>query len=170
MGIYFLEGGSNQRPSNVIYDRAHSAIATITADSFNWDAIFDGAGWFHITGITPALSETAASLSLQAVQEAKAQGITVSCDYNYRKKLWQYGKTAPEVMTDLVRCVDVGIANEDDSLTPRGQTIIDRTPMRRFGRPEELLGTALWLLSPASAFVTGITVLVDGGFSAFSGV
>lgn len=114
MGIYFLEGGANQRPSNVVYDRAHSAIATIGADSFDWDTIFAGAGWFHITGITPALSETAAALSLNAVQAAKARGITVSCDYNYRKKLWQYGKTAPELMTELVKYVDVGIANEED--------------------------------------------------------
>lgn len=114
MGIYFLEGGANQRPSNVVYDRAHSSIATISSGSFNWDAVFDGADWFHITGITPALSETAADLSLQAVQAAKSRDVTVSCDYNFRKKLWQYGKTAPEVMTELVKYVDVGIANEED--------------------------------------------------------
>lgn len=114
MGIYFLEGGANQRPSNVVYDRAHSAMATASRDSFNWDTVFKGAGWFHITGITPALSQTAALLSLQAVQAAKERGITISCDYNFRKKLWQYGKTAPEVMTELVNYVDVGIANEED--------------------------------------------------------
>ncbi len=114
MGIYFLEAGANQRPSNVVYDRAHAAIATAAADTFDWDAIFAGAGWFHITGITPALSETAAALSLEAVQAAKARGVTVSCDYNFRKKLWRYGKTAPEVMTELVKHVDVGIANEED--------------------------------------------------------
>jgi len=114
MGVYFLEAGANQRPSNVVYDRAHSAIATATADSFNWDAIFAGAGWFHITGITPALSESAAKLALTAVQAAKSRNITVSCDYNFRKKLWKYGKTAPEVMGELVKYVDVGIANEED--------------------------------------------------------
>ncbi|MCB0044606.1 MAG: sugar kinase [Caldilineaceae bacterium] len=114
MGIYFLEGGANQRPSNVVYDRAHSAIAVARADSFDWDAIFEDAGWFHITGITPALSESAAALSLTAVQAAQARGVTVSCDYNFRKKLWQYGKRAPEVMTELVKYVDVGIANEED--------------------------------------------------------
>ncbi len=114
MGIYFLEGGANQRPSKVVYDRTHSAIATIKADSFDWDQIFDGAGWFHITGITPAISQTAAELSLAAVQAAQAKNITVSCDYNFRKKLWNYGKTAPEVMAELVKYVDVGIANEED--------------------------------------------------------
>lgn len=114
MGIYFLEAGANQRPSKVVYDRAHSAISTATTADFDWEAIFAGAGWFHITGITPALSETAAALSLAAVKEAKSRGVTVSCDYNFRKKLWQYGKSAPEVMTELVKYVDVGIANEED--------------------------------------------------------
>lgn len=87
MGVYFLEGGANQRASNVVYDRANSAIASAPADSFDWDAIFDGAGWFHITGITPALSEAAAALALTAVQAAQSRHITVSCDYNFRKKL-----------------------------------------------------------------------------------
>ncbi len=114
IGIYFLEAGANQRASNVVYDRAHSSISTAKAEDFDWDAIFDGAGWFHITGITPAISQTAADLSLQAVKEAQARGVTVSCDYNYRKKLWKYGKTAHEVMGELVKFVDVGIANEED--------------------------------------------------------
>lgn len=114
MGIYFLEAGANQRPSKVIYDRANSAIATAEPGSLNWAHIFDGASWFHITGITPALSQSAAELSLQAVQVARERGLTVSCDYNYRKKLWKYGKAAPQVMTELVRYVDVGIANEED--------------------------------------------------------
>lgn len=125
MGIYFLEGGANQRPSNVVYDRAHSAIGTASADSFDWEAIFDGAGWLHITGITPALSETAADLAVTAVQAAKSHGLTVSCDYNYRKKLWQYGKTAPEVMGELVKFVDVGIANEEDCQKSLGVTLED---------------------------------------------
>ncbi len=114
MGIYFLEAGANQRPSQVIYDRAHSAISAARAADFNWEAIFADAGWFHITGITPALSESAAALALTAVQEARSRGVTVSCDYNFRKKLWRYGKTAPEVMSQLVKFVDVGIANEED--------------------------------------------------------
>ncbi len=125
MGIYFLEGGANQRPSNVVYDRAHSAIATAAADSFDWETIFEGAGWFHITGITPALSETAAELAITAVRAAKAHGLTVSCDYNFRKKLWQYGKTAPEVMGELVKYVDVGIANEEDCQKSLGVKLED---------------------------------------------
>ncbi len=114
LGIYFLENGANQRPSTVVYDRAHSAIATVNPADFDWDQIFAGAAWFHITGITPALSQNAAELALTAVQAAHAHGLTVSCDYNFRKKLWQYGKSAPEVMGELVKYVDVGIANEED--------------------------------------------------------
>lgn len=114
IGIYFLEAGANQRASNVVYDRAHSSISTAEAADFDWDAIFDGAGWLHITGITPAISARAAELSLHAVREAQTRGVTVSCDYNFRKKLWKYGKTATEVMRELVKFVDVGIANEED--------------------------------------------------------
>jgi 2-dehydro-3-deoxygluconokinase len=123
MGIYFLEGGANQLPSKVVYDRANSAIAAAPADSFDWPAIFAGAGWFHITGITPALSASAAEFSLAAVQAAKAAGLTVSCDYNFRKKLWQYGKTTQQVMTELVQYVDVGIANEEDCQRSLGVTL-----------------------------------------------
>lgn len=112
MGIYFLEAGANQRPSRVVYDRAHSAIST--TETLDFDRIFEGASWFHISGITPALSETAAELSLTAVEKAKEKGLTVSCDYNHRNKLWRYGKAAPEVMSELVKFVDVGIANEED--------------------------------------------------------
>ncbi len=114
MGIYFLEPGANQRPSKVIYDRSGSAIATTGPGVLDWNAIFDGATWFHVTGITPALSKFAADHTLRAVRTAKEQGITVSCDYNFRKKLWKYGKEAPEVMTEIVKLIDVGIANEED--------------------------------------------------------
>mgnify|MGYP001017654140 CR=1 FL=1 len=114
MGIYFLEAGANQRPSKVIYDRAGSAIATAPRDSLDWDAAFTGGDWFHISGITPALSASAAELALDAVKKAKEHGLTVSCDLNYRAKLWKYGKSAPEVMGELVKSVDVCIANEED--------------------------------------------------------
>lgn len=114
VGIYFLETGSNQRPSKVIYDRAHSSICEAAPGDFDWPAIFSGAKWFHITGITPALSQNAADLSIEACSTAKKMGLTVSCDFNYRGKLWKYGKSAPEVMRELVRHVDVGIANEED--------------------------------------------------------
>ena len=122
MGIYFLESGANQRPSKVVYDRAHSAICEAGPGDFNWDDVFEGASWFHITGITPALSESAAALSLESVKAAKAVGVTVSCDFNFRGKLWKYGKSAPEVMRELVKYVDVGIANEEDCQKSLGVT------------------------------------------------
>lgn len=114
MGIYYLENGANQLPSKVVYDRAWSAIAMAAPDAIDWDKAFDGVDWFHITGITPAISETAMELSLLSVQEAKKRGITVSCDLNYRKNLWKYGKKAAEVMRELANYVDVAIANEED--------------------------------------------------------
>jgi 2-dehydro-3-deoxygluconokinase len=114
LGIYFLEAGANQRPSSVVYDRTGSSIANAGPEDWDWDRVFQGANWFHITGITPAVSEKAADLSLFAVQKAKEKGLTVSCDYNFRKNLWKYGKSAPEIMTELVKYVDVGIANEED--------------------------------------------------------
>lgn len=114
IGIYFLETGSNQRPSKVVYDRADSAICEAAPGDFDWPNIFNGAKWFHITGITPALSQSAADLSIEACKAAKKHGVTVSCDFNFRGKLWKYGKKAPEVMRELVKYVDVGIANEED--------------------------------------------------------
>ena len=114
LGVYYLESGANQRPSRVTYDRSGSAIAEAKASDFNWDAIFDGADWFHISGVTPAISASAAELSIQAAKAARAKGITVSCDYNYRKNLWKYGKKAPDVMRKLVAEAHVGIANEED--------------------------------------------------------
>ena len=114
LGVYFLEPGANQRPSKVTYDRAGSAIATAKPGDFDWDAILDGADWFHVSGVTPAISACAADLVLQVVQTARAKGVTVSCDYNYRKNLWRYGKKAPEVMREIVQHVHVGIANEED--------------------------------------------------------
>jgi 2-dehydro-3-deoxygluconokinase len=114
LGIYYLEGGANQRPSKVIYDRAGSAIAIAKPGDIRWDEVFADAGWFHITGITPAISATAAELSLESVQKARAMGLKVSCDLNYRKNLWKYGKSASEVMRELVKYVDIAIANEED--------------------------------------------------------
>ena len=114
MGIYYLEGGANQRPSKVVYDRAWSAIAMAKPGDIDWAKAFDGVDWFHLTGITPAISESAMELSLESVKEAKKRGITVSCDLNYRKNLWKYGKKAAEVMRELANFVDVAIANEED--------------------------------------------------------
>jgi 2-dehydro-3-deoxygluconokinase len=113
-GIYFIEPGANQRPSKVVYDRAGSSIALAKPGDLDWKAIFADAGWFHVTGITPALSQSAADLSIEAAKTARELGIPVSCDLNYRKNLWKYGKTAQEVMGELVKYVDYAIANEED--------------------------------------------------------
>ena len=114
LGIYFCENGASQRPSLVIYDRAHSAIAEASPGDFDWDSIFKGAAWFHITGITPALSPTLAEISLQAVQAAQDRGVKVSCDLNYRAKLWSRER-AGQVMSRILQHVDVCIANEEDA-------------------------------------------------------
>lgn len=114
MGLYFLEGGANQLPSKVTYDRAGSALALAKPGDIVWENAFAGCGWFHISGITPAISESAMELSLQSVKAAKAAGLTVSCDLNYRKNLWRYGKTARQVMPEIAQYVDITIANEED--------------------------------------------------------
>ena len=114
LGIYYLEKGASQRPSKVIYDRAGSAISQATKDEFDWDDILEGADWFHFTGITPALGSNVAEICLEAVKAARAKGITVSCDLNYRNKLWSKEK-AGEVMGELCKYVDVCIANEQDA-------------------------------------------------------
>ena len=114
LGIYYLEGGANQLPSKVVYDRAYSAIALAKPGDIDWERAFEGVDWFHITGITPAISESAMALSLESVREAKKRGIAVSCDLNFRKNLWKYGKKAEEVMRELAKFVDVAIANEED--------------------------------------------------------
>ena len=114
VGIYYLEKGASQRPSKVIYDRAGSAFALSNADEYDWNAIFEGVDWFHFTGITPALGDNVAALTEAACKAAKAKGITVSCDLNYRNKLWTKDK-AREVMTGLMQYVDVCISNEEDA-------------------------------------------------------
>lgn len=114
MGIYFLESGANQLPSKVVYDRDYSAIALAGPGDIDWDHVFSGVDWFHITGITPGISESAMALSLEAVKAAKAKGIVVSCDLNYRKNLWNYGRKADEVMRQMASYIDIAIANEED--------------------------------------------------------
>ena len=123
MGIYYLETGANQRPSKVVYDREFSSMALAKPGDIDWDKAFEGVSWFHITGITPAISESAMELSLESVKEAKKRNITVSCDLNYRKNLWKYGKSAPEVMCELAKYVDVAIANEEDCQKSLGVTV-----------------------------------------------
>lgn len=115
LGIYFLEIGAVARPSKVLYDRAHSAISTIEPGMIDWEKVLEGADWFHWTGITPAISQGAADVCLEAVRTANRLGVTVSCDLNYRKNLWKYGKTAGEVMPALVEGSDILLGNEEDA-------------------------------------------------------
>lgn len=121
IGIYFVEKGASQRPSKVIYDRKGSAFATAQPTDFNWDVIFEGSTWFHFTGITPALSDSLTLICLDACKVAKAKGLIVSCDLNYRKKLWS-SERACEVMSELCKYVDVCIANEEDAADVFGIT------------------------------------------------
>lgn len=120
MGIYFLEAGASQRASKVVYDREGSSMAMAKPGAISWAPLLEGAAWFHITGITPAISASAAQLALEGVRAAKAAGVSVSCDLNYRKNLWKWGKTAAEVMPELVELSDVVIANEEDVQTALG--------------------------------------------------
>jgi 2-dehydro-3-deoxygluconokinase len=115
LGIYFLEVGAVQRGSKVIYDRADSAIATAEPGMIDWRAVFADADWFHWTGITPAISESLADLCLEGIKVAKEMGLTVSCDLNYRSKLWRWGKKASDVMPNLVQYADVAVGNEEDA-------------------------------------------------------
>lgn len=115
LGIYFLETGAVSRGSKVVYDRAHSAIAEIESGMINWDSVFDGVEWFHWTGITPAISQGAADVCLEAVKAASAKGITISTDLNYRAKLWNYGGDREAIMTELTSFCDVILGNEEDA-------------------------------------------------------
>jgi 2-dehydro-3-deoxygluconokinase len=133
VGIYFLEAGAAHRASSVVYDREGSSIALAEPGTFDWDAAFDGAAWFHVSGITPAVSERAAAHCLDAVQAARAKGLTVSLDFNHRANLWRWGKKAPEVMRDVMRHVHVGIAGREDAQKALGidfpaDTSIDADP------------------------------------------
>lgn len=121
LGLYFFENGANQRPSNVIYDRSHSAVSLANAEEYDWDRIFEGADWLHTTGITPALSQISAEAAQKAVETAKARGLTVSCDLNFRKKLWNWEPgtdskaLAGKTMRRILPFVDLVIANEEDA-------------------------------------------------------
>ncbi len=115
LGIYYLETGAVARPSKVVYDRAHSSAATVERGMIDWEQVLAGADWFHWTGITPAISASAADVCLDACRAANSLGVKVSCDLNYRKNLWKYGKTAAEVMPALVECCDVILGNEEDA-------------------------------------------------------
>ena len=122
IGTYYLEAGAGHRPGRVIYDRAHSVFAEIEPSAFDWADIFANATWLHVSGITPALSASAAQLTLECVTAARELGLTISCDYNFRGNLWQYGKQPPEVMREIVNQVHIGISGRGDCQTMLGIT------------------------------------------------
>jgi 2-dehydro-3-deoxygluconokinase len=139
IGIYFLENGAMQRGSKVIYDREGSSIAAIRKGMLDWDRIFEDADWFHWTGITPAVSESLCEVCLEGVVRAKQKGLTVSCDVNYRAKLWTWGKRAAEVMPELVRHCDIAVGNEEDAekvfgiRAPEADVAAGRVEAEKFG-------------------------------------
>lgn len=115
LGIYFLETGSVSRPSKVVYDRSHSSVSEIKPGMIDWEKVFSGANWFHWTGITPAISQSAADTCMEAIKAAKKAGVTISCDLNFRKNLWKWGSTAKQVMPAMVEYCDVILGNEEDA-------------------------------------------------------
>lgn len=125
LGIYFLETGAGSRASNVVYDRAHSAMATLEKGTINWEKVFEGTTWFHWSGITPAISQTAADACLEAIKVAHKLGLTISCDLNYRSKLWQYGKTPSEVMPELLQLTNIILGDIDTAYFMLGQAKVN---------------------------------------------
>lgn len=176
MPVYYVEAGANQRPSKVVYDRDYSSIALAKPGDIDWDSVFANAGWFHITGITPALSASAAELAIESVRRAREKNLTVSCDLNFRKNLWKYGKSPVEVMTGLVRFADIVIANEEDcqmalgiqssadvhagSLDPAAYRQLAETVLERFSN---LKRVAITLRESRSASHNGWSACLAGG-------
>jgi 2-dehydro-3-deoxygluconokinase len=177
MGIYFLETGAVSRASKVIYDRAHSSIAEIKPGMIDWDKLLQGANWFHWTGITPAISQGAADVCLEAIKVANKKGITVSTDLNFRKNLWKYGKTADELMPVLVEGCDIILGNEEDAamalgIHPEGVDVtaghveadaylsVSQQIMKRFPRCKKVITTLRGSLSANHNSWSG--VLYDG--------
>lgn len=179
LGIYFLETGAVSRGSKVIYDRAHSAMATIDAGMVDWEQVFSGAGWFHWTGITPAISQGAANACLEAVQVAREMGLTISTDLNYRSKLWKYGASSEAIMAELVSYCDIILGNEEDAekhfgirpdnldITTQGSEVragaflsVCRQMQKRFPRAKKIITTLRGSLSASHNTWAGI--LYDG--------
>jgi len=178
LGIYFLETGAVSRGSKVIYDRAHSGMASITKGMIDWDEVFKDADWFHWTGITPALSQGAADACLEAIQSANKNGVMVSTDLNYRKKLWKYGKQPNEIMPELVAGCDIILGNEEDAekhfgLHPEGVDVTQggsvdakayfsvlQQLMKKFPRAKKVITTLRGSISASHNSWSG--VLYDG--------
>lgn len=167
MGVYFLEAGANQRPSTVLYDREGSALSRVQPGDLAWADLVAGAGWFHVTGITPALSASAAETTLQAVRAARQAGLKVSLDLNYRKKLWNYGAKAPDVLGPLAAQADVLVANEEDLQLGLGLGEGHGVPDQRLTglvrqRYPQLTHLAVTLRDSRSADRNGWTAVLDG--------
>ena len=179
LGIYFLETGAVSRGSKVVYDRANSAMAEIESGMIDWDQVFDGASWFHWTGITPAISKSAADVCLEAVKIASERGITISTDLNYRSKLWQYGGNREAIMTELTSYCDIILGNEEDAqmqfgIKPEGLDIntqgnevkaeaflsVCKQMMKKFPRAKKVIITLRGSISASHNSWTG--VLYDG--------
>ncbi|MFO8000416.1 MAG: sugar kinase [Marinilabilia sp.] len=177
LGVYFLETGAVARPSKVIYDRAHSSFSEVKTNTFDWDAIFEDAGWFHWTGITPAVSQQAADVCHEAIKVANKKGITVSCDLNFRKNLWKYGKKASDVMPELVAGCDIVLGNEEDAwmvlgIQPKGVNIeggqvnaeayrsVSEQIMKQYPRVQKVITTLRGSVSASHNTWSG--VLYDG--------
>ncbi|MFC2090846.1 PfkB family carbohydrate kinase [Bacteroidota bacterium] len=177
MGIYFLEAGAVSRASKVIYDRSHSALSQLKPGMIHWEKVFADAEWFHWTGITPAVSQVAADVCKEAISKANEMGIHVSTDLNYRNKLWKYGKTAKEVMPDLVAGCDVVLGNEEDAamalgIHPDGVDVtgghveaeaylsVSKTIMERFPKCKKVITTLRGSISASHNTWSG--VLYDG--------
>ena len=179
LGIYFLETGAVSRGSKVVYDRANSAMAEIESGMIDWDQVFDGASWFHWTGITPAISKSAADVCLEAVKIASERGITISTDLNYRSKLWQYGGNREAIMTELTSYCDIILGNEEDAemqfgIKPEGLDIntqgnevkaeaflsVCKQMMKKFPRAKKVITTLRGSLSASHNTWAG--VLYDG--------
>lgn len=173
VGIYFLESGAVSRGSKVVYDRAHSAIAEIEKGMIDWDKTLEGAEWFHWTGITPAISQGAADVCLEGIKKANEKGITVSCDLNYRKNLWKYGKKAGEVMEDMVAGCDIILGNEEDAekvfdIHPEG---VDVTKGHVEGAAYESVGTQLMEKFPrAKKVIITLRGSISASHNSWSGV
>jgi 2-dehydro-3-deoxygluconokinase len=173
IGIYFLETGAVSRGSKVIYDRANSAVSQIETGMVNWNKVFEGASWFHWTGITPAISQGAADVCLEAIQAANEKGITVSCDLNYRKNLWKYGKKAGDIMPDLVAGTDIILGNEEDAekvfgIHPEG---VDVTSGHVEGAAYESVGKQLMAKFPkAKKVIITLRGSISASHNSWSGV
>jgi 2-dehydro-3-deoxygluconokinase len=173
LGIYFLETGAVSRGSKVIYDRAHSAVSEIEPGTIDWNDMLGNAAWFHWTGITPAISINAAAVCLEAISKANELGITVSCDLNYRKNLWKYGKTAGEVMPELVAGTDIILGNEEDAekvlgIKPEG---IDVTSGRVEGAAYESVSKQIMERFPrCKKVITTLRGSINANHNTWSGV